>query len=1141
MMPTACRLLCSSAHAALAAFAGACLAVETGAGPERLVAGFMPMADPAGAVGGAVRWWDVANPQRVPTRFAALPNRPRPFLDGRRGTAALWFRHDGPGCFWEGLLIARGDADGVARPGAQGFALSLTPSDARGWDDPDPGHFQRGRVLAELMGADGRGLAITGPWMQPGRWTHVAMTWEPERVALWVDGALAGERRNGVSLPDLDAVGRLVVGANQHQWCSFAGAIDEVAVWTRALAGPELARLAGGAAAEDEPALACRIPCDDGLAAQVRRRDPRHPAAERIAVGLPPEARGCFPPGPVPLLVALPPGLGACTASAAIAPADAGAPPLARRVAAIAAHPDRPAEAVLDLDPDRRGAFVAQVEVHGADGRLLHVARVPFASIPALPPASASPAGSPLGDHSLRSDPAGLSKMGWWRPAGAKWTRLFAPQLAWSELEPRRGQRWWDLLDREVGALLADGRCILFNVGGTPAWASSAPPVDEVEHGLLRAGATPAKARRDAPGHRTSWPPARVQDWEDFVAALAERYRGRIAAYECLNEPNAPEFAGTAEDYVAMLAALRRAVRGADPAALVVGGVGCPGYLEWTRRIAAAGAAAHLDVLSVHDYHYDSPLRWAAAGRLAAAAAAIGGGIPVWNSESGFPMPPRDAEGRAIGREPFVARYGGEFWKVAAVAGVWERRAALWEAQAALAAMAAGAARTFMHDTGGLQGLPPVHAPTWKTVSMAQVAAELSRAERVIPLSPGSCDAAGALIRTRTGAVAAFWSDGPRVVVAPWKGDAPAVTDPFGNPLVPRLRDGLVELPLRDGLLWVQPWPEAVAPVQVLALGGAGELVADGGLRLEAALRNPGSAPVEYRLRATAPAGLLLDLPGAVAVAPGGSATAAIAVAVGAELVRGEVPVLIEALRDGEVHGAARCLLPWAGADRPLPGIAPPAPGGGLDAWKAAGALAAQVAEVARLGDCGQPNPMFAAASPHWRGPEDCSFTVCAGWSRAGLHVRVRVRDDRVVPPPPGREARAYEHDAIEVFLDLRPEAQRRARPGAREPGAGQVLVCAPEGMEWSACRTHRAGAAAAVEARGRRLADGWEAELRLTPESGLLAPGRRLGLDVAVDDADDPDARPSRISQLVWNGGAGNHADPGRWGWFVLTAGGAP
>ena len=98
----------------------------------------------------------------------------------------------------------------------------------------------------------------------------------------------------------------------------------------------------------------------------------------------------------------------------------------------------------------------------------------------------------------------------------------------WAELEPAKGVWNWGGLDNFVAAAQEHGVSdILLNLGQSPRWASSSPETAGHMYG------TPAL---------TPAPPANIQDWRDYVTAVAQRYKGRIRYYEIWNEPNGPSW-----------------------------------------------------------------------------------------------------------------------------------------------------------------------------------------------------------------------------------------------------------------------------------------------------------------------------------------------------------------------------------------------------------------------------------------------------------------------------------------------------------------------------------------------------------------------------------------------------------------------
>ncbi|NJL95748.1 MAG: cellulase family glycosylhydrolase [Anaerolineae bacterium] len=107
--------------------------------------------------------------------------------------------------------------------------------------------------------------------------------------------------------------------------------------------------------------------------------------------------------------------------------------------------------------------------------------------------------------------------------------------------------------------------------------------------------------------------PFELDALETYCGALATRYRGRIMAYQIWNEPNLTrEWAGQPphpEGYVTLLERCSRAIRAADPEAIIVtAGLSPTGTrdhtalpdVEYLWELYRRGLGAHFDVLGVH-------------------------------------------------------------------------------------------------------------------------------------------------------------------------------------------------------------------------------------------------------------------------------------------------------------------------------------------------------------------------------------------------------------------------------------------------------------------------------------------------------------------------------------------------------------
>ena len=173
--------------------------------------------------------------------------------------------------------------------------------------------------------------------------------------------------------------------------------------------------------------------------------------------------------------------------------------------------------------------------------------------------------------------------------AGFRWVKQ---EFAWREIEGAgKGQFDWSKADRLVEQIDARGLHIIARVGVQPAWAGGNYP--EVS------------------------PPEDMQDFADFLTALATRYRGRIAAYQIWNEPNLAREWGenppNPAEYTELLKLSYEAVKKADPAAYVIS-AGLAPTTRWDdvavpdtvylQGMYEAGAAPYFDLLGVHGAGY---------------------------------------------------------------------------------------------------------------------------------------------------------------------------------------------------------------------------------------------------------------------------------------------------------------------------------------------------------------------------------------------------------------------------------------------------------------------------------------------------------------------------------------------------------
>lgn len=211
---------------------------------------------------------------------------------------------------------------------------------------------------------------------------------------------------------------------------------------------------------------------------------------------------------------------------------------------------------------------------------------------------------------------------------GSEWVRL---HVQWKDAELERGtlNEWWMSEYAEaIDMSRAAGQKVIVMVSEAPSWAS---------------------------GSTSSNVPKSNADFASFMSRFAERFAGRVDAYEIWNEPNLKRFWSTgpsAAAYTAMLKAAYPAVKAADPAAKVVfAGLSTNDY-TFLSGAYQAGVKGYFDVLATHPYPYcgsTSPaeIRRTSSGRITADSflgyrelrevmVARGDAKPIWFTEFGW-------------------------------------------------------------------------------------------------------------------------------------------------------------------------------------------------------------------------------------------------------------------------------------------------------------------------------------------------------------------------------------------------------------------------------------------------------------------------------------------------------------------------
>ena len=107
--------------------------------------------------------------------------------------------------------------------------------------------------------------------------------------------------------------------------------------------------------------------------------------------------------------------------------------------------------------------------------------------------------------------------------------------MALRPLERSPGSWDFSTLDTRVANAASQGASVLLVLGHPPAWAATRPD-------LSAYGGSPS-------------PPEDVSAWRTYVRTVAQRYAGRIEAYEIWNEPNLTQFWADSPEDMATLTA----------------------------------------------------------------------------------------------------------------------------------------------------------------------------------------------------------------------------------------------------------------------------------------------------------------------------------------------------------------------------------------------------------------------------------------------------------------------------------------------------------------------------------------------------------------------------------------------------------
>ena len=126
--------------------------------------------------------------------------------------------------------------------------------------------------------------------------------------------------------------------------------------------------------------------------------------------------------------------------------------------------------------------------------------------------------------------------------------------LSWARIQPANKNQWvWKQFDNWVDAYRSCGQEVAIHIHSDAQWAIQPVPPEN----------------KKGP-HTASMPAKNMQDYYNFIYKVAKHYKGKITRYSIENEAHAEQnWGGTPEEYIAELQTAYKAIKAADPQAIV--------------------------------------------------------------------------------------------------------------------------------------------------------------------------------------------------------------------------------------------------------------------------------------------------------------------------------------------------------------------------------------------------------------------------------------------------------------------------------------------------------------------------------------------------------------------------------------------
>lgn len=231
------------------------------------------------------------------------------------------------------------------------------------------------------------------------------------------------------------------------------------------------------------------------------------------------------------------------------------------------------------------------------------------------------------------------------------------PMLDWAEINSSSGVYQFQYLDAFVQLNQARGAEVIYTFGRTPRWASSKP---------------------EAPGPYGPGqcaPPADLQNWDNYVTAIASHVGPRITYWELWNEPQDPNYyCGDMQTLLTMAEHAYRIIKSINPAAQVITPTGTASDgPAWLDAYLSKGGGNYADIISFHGYcNTEAESINPVVARYQKVIAAHGqDSKPLWDTEADWAGDADDVLEGSGNRADFMAKYYFLQWSDGVSRFVW--------------------------------------------------------------------------------------------------------------------------------------------------------------------------------------------------------------------------------------------------------------------------------------------------------------------------------------------------------------------------------------------------------------------------------------------------------------------------------------